>query len=123
VFLLAVAAVYLGSIESRSGALMRLSLRLVAERTNRPGTLAPTLDDRCCSSSRRALLLGLVTGAATALLARGIGVAARGPSGAPAFPRGVRADLRAGAPARHRGRDPSACSMCSCPTFQRWRAR
>jgi CBS domain containing-hemolysin-like protein len=74
VFLLAVAAVYLGSIESAFGALMRLSLRLVAERTNRPGTLGTYLDDPLLLFIPTRLLLGLVTGAATALLARGIGV-------------------------------------------------
>src|ERR1700682_2460728 len=45
VFLLAIAAVYLGSIESAFGALMRLSLRLGAEGTNRPGTLGTYLAD------------------------------------------------------------------------------
>ena len=39
VFLLACAAVYLGAIEAAFSALMRLSLRLAAERTNRPGGL------------------------------------------------------------------------------------
>jgi CBS domain containing-hemolysin-like protein len=74
VFLLAIAAVYLGSIESAFGALMRLSLRLVAERTNRPGTLGTYLDDPLLLFIPTRLLLGLVTGGATALLARAIGV-------------------------------------------------
>ena len=39
VFLLACASVYLGAIEAAFSALMRLSLRLAAERTNRPGGL------------------------------------------------------------------------------------
>jgi len=36
IFLLACAAVYLGAIEAAFSALMRLSLRLVAERSSRP---------------------------------------------------------------------------------------
>jgi CBS domain containing-hemolysin-like protein len=74
VFLLACAAVYLGAIEAAFSALMRLSLRLVAERSNRPGTLGTYLDDPLLLFIPVRLLLGLVTGAATALLARGIGI-------------------------------------------------
>jgi len=39
VFLLACAAVYLGTIDAAFSALMRLSLRLLAERSARPGAL------------------------------------------------------------------------------------
>jgi len=74
VFLLACAAVYLGVIEAAFSALMRLSLRLVAERSNRPGTLGTYLDDPLLLFIPIRLLIGLVTGAATGLLARGIGV-------------------------------------------------
>jgi putative hemolysin len=74
VFLLACAAVYLGTIEAAFSALMRLSLRLVAERSNRPGTLGTYLDDPLLLFIPIRLLIGLVTGAATGLLARGIGV-------------------------------------------------
>jgi putative hemolysin len=74
VFLLACAAVYLGAIEAAFSALMRLSLRLVAERTNRPGALGTYLDDPLLLFIPVRLLLGLVTGAATALLARAVGV-------------------------------------------------
>src|SRR3954469_11003952 len=74
IFLLAGAAVYLGTIEAGFSALMRLSLRLVAERSNRPGALGDYLDDPLLLFIPVRLLLGLVTGAATALLARGIGV-------------------------------------------------
>src|SRR4051812_48227360 len=74
VFLLACAGVYLGAIDAAFGALMRLSLRLVAERTNRPGSLGVSLDDPLLLFIPIRLLLGLVTGAATALLARAIGV-------------------------------------------------
>jgi putative hemolysin len=74
VFLLACAAVYLGAIEAAFSALMRLSLRLVAERSSRPGALGTYLDDPLLLFLPVRLLLGLVTGAATALLARGVGV-------------------------------------------------
>jgi CBS domain containing-hemolysin-like protein len=74
VFLLACAAVYLGVIEAAFSALMRLSLRLVAERSNRPGTLGTYLDDPLLLFIPIRLLIGLVTGAATGLLARGIGI-------------------------------------------------
>jgi CBS domain containing-hemolysin-like protein len=75
VFLLAVAAVYLGSIEAAFSALMRLSLRLSAERTDRPDSLGEYLDDPLLLFVPVRLLLGIVTAAATALLARGIGLA------------------------------------------------
>src|SRR4051795_6070919 len=74
IFLLACAAVYLGAIEAAFSALMRLSLRLVAERRDRPGTLARYLDDPVLLFVPVRLLLGLVTGVATALLARAFGV-------------------------------------------------
>ena len=73
IFLLAGAAVYLGAIEAAFSALMRLSLRLVAERSNRPGALGAYLDDPLLLFIPTRLLLGLVTGVATALLALGIG--------------------------------------------------
>src|SRR5881628_4229565 len=72
-FLLGCAAIYLGALEAAFSALMRLSLRLVAERTNRPGALGTYLDDPLLLFIPVRLLLGLVTGTATALLARGIG--------------------------------------------------
>jgi len=74
IFLLACAAVYLGSIEAAFSALMRLSLRLVAERSGRPGALSTYLDDPVLLFVPVRLLLGLVTGVATALLARALGV-------------------------------------------------
>jgi len=74
IFLLACAGVYLGAIEAAFSALMRLSLRLVAERSNRPGALSTYLDDPLLLFLPVRLLLGLVTGAATGLLARGIGI-------------------------------------------------
>jgi len=75
VFLLACAAVYLGAIEAAFSALMRLSLRLVAERSGGPGHLAAYLDDPVLLFVPVRLLLGLVTAAATALLAKAIGAA------------------------------------------------
>jgi magnesium and cobalt exporter, CNNM family len=75
IFLLACTALYLGVVEAAFSALMRLSLRLVAERTNRPGLLGAYLDDPLLLFIPVRLLLGLVTGASTALLARAIGVA------------------------------------------------
>jgi CBS domain containing-hemolysin-like protein len=74
VFLLACAAVYLGAIEAAFSALMRLSLRLVAERSGRPGHLAAYLDDPVLLFAPVRLLLGLVTAAATGLIALAIGV-------------------------------------------------
>lgn len=74
VFLLGCAGVYLGAIEAAYGALMRLSLRLTAERSNRPGALGSYLDDPLLLFIPIRLLLGLVTGSATAFLSRSIGV-------------------------------------------------
>src|SRR4030088_2560830 len=74
IFLLACAAVYLGTIEAAFSALMRLSLRLNAERSDRPGTLGVYLDHPLLLFVPVRFLLGLVTAAATALLARVIGI-------------------------------------------------
>jgi CBS domain containing-hemolysin-like protein len=73
IFLLACAAVYLGAIEAAFSALMRLSLRLVAERSGRPDELGEYLDDPLLLFMPVRLLLGLVTASATALLARTFG--------------------------------------------------
>jgi len=74
IFLLACVAVYLGAIDAAFSALMRLSLRLVAERTGRPDALGAYLDDPMLLFIPLRLLLGIVTAAAAALLARAIGV-------------------------------------------------
>jgi CBS domain containing-hemolysin-like protein len=66
--------VYLGTIEAAFSALMRLSLRLIAERSDRPGALGAYLDDPLLLFVPVRLLLGLVTATATALLARVIGI-------------------------------------------------
>ncbi len=76
IFLLACVAVYLGVIDAAFSALMRLSLRLVAERSGRPGALNAYLDDPLLLFIPVRLLLGIVTGLATALLARVFGVEA-----------------------------------------------
>jgi len=73
IFLLACAAAYLGAIEAAFSALMRLSLRLLAERSDRPGALGAYLDDPLLLFVPVRLLLGLVTAGATALFALGIG--------------------------------------------------
>jgi putative hemolysin len=74
VFLLACIAVYLGAIETAFSALMRLSLRLAAERSDRPGELGTYLDDPLLLFVPVRFLLAIVTAAATALLATGIGI-------------------------------------------------
>jgi putative hemolysin len=74
VFLLACAAVYLGTIDAAFSALMRLSLRLLAERSARPGAIGEYLDDPVLLFAPVRLLLALITAATTVLLARGIGL-------------------------------------------------
>src|SRR3989475_1422894 len=74
IFLLACAAVYLGAIDAAFSGLMRLSLRLVAERSNRSGSLGDFLDDPLLLFLPVRLLIGLVTGGATALIALAVGV-------------------------------------------------
>jgi CBS domain containing-hemolysin-like protein len=74
IFLLAGVAVYLGAIEAAFSALMRLSLRLSAERSGRPDALEVYLDDPLLLFVPVRLLLGLTTAAAAALLVRATGV-------------------------------------------------
>src|SRR5438874_4657332 len=74
IFLLAGAGVYLGAIEAAFSALMRLSLRLAAERSDRQGALGTYLDDPLLLFIPVRVLLGLVTAATTALLSRVIGL-------------------------------------------------
>ena len=73
-FLLACVGVYLGAIEMAFSGLMRLSLRLSAERSDRPDTFSAYLDDPILLFAPVRLLLGFTTGAATVLLASLIGV-------------------------------------------------
>ena len=72
-FLLACLAVYLGAIEAAFSALMRLSLRLSAERSDRPSALTDYLDDPILLFAPVRLLLASTTAATTVLLARAIG--------------------------------------------------
>ena len=74
IFLLAVVGVYLGAIEAAFAALMRLSLRLLAERSGRPDALGKYLDDPVLLFVPVRLLLALATVSATALLVAAIGV-------------------------------------------------
>jgi CBS domain containing-hemolysin-like protein len=67
-FLLALAAVYVGTIETAFSALMKLSLRLMAER-GRNDRLGYYLDDPIELFVPARLLLGLIFGLATVLLA------------------------------------------------------
>ena len=75
-FLLGVAAIYLGALEAAFSALMQLSLRLAAERSDRPDALAGFLDEPLLLFIPLRILLGLVTAAATTLIADAIGVGA-----------------------------------------------
>jgi CBS domain containing-hemolysin-like protein len=67
--LLAVAAVYVGTIESAFSALMRLSLRFMAERRARDDRLAFYLDDPILLFVPARLLLGLIFSLATMCIA------------------------------------------------------
>src|ERR1051326_6703107 len=73
-FLLGVAAIYLGALEAAFSALMRLSLRLHAERSDRPDALAEFLDAPLRLLIPLRFLIGVVTAGATVLIADLIGV-------------------------------------------------
>jgi CBS domain containing-hemolysin-like protein len=73
--LLACALVYLGTVEVAFGALMRLSLRLVAERNDRDETLGRYLDDPVRFFVPLRLFVGLVSACGGVLLVRRIGLA------------------------------------------------
>jgi CBS domain containing-hemolysin-like protein len=68
-FLLAIAAVYVGTIETAFSALMRLSLRLMAERGGRDDRLGVYLDDPIQLFVPARLLLGIVFSLATMCIA------------------------------------------------------
>ncbi|PYR76953.1 MAG: hypothetical protein DMF86_10610 [Acidobacteria bacterium] len=68
-FLLGVAAVYVGTIETAFSALMKLSLRLMAERGGRDDRLGFYLDDPIQLFVPARLLLGIIFSIATVLLA------------------------------------------------------
>ena len=69
-FLLACVAVYLGAIEAAFSALMRLSLRLAAERSDRHEVLGPYLDDPLLLFVPVRFLLALVTAGAPRITIR-----------------------------------------------------
>jgi magnesium and cobalt exporter, CNNM family len=68
-FLLAIAAVYLGTIETAFSALMRLSLRLMAERADRDDRLGFYLDDPILLFVPARLMLGIIFSLATMFIA------------------------------------------------------
>jgi CBS domain containing-hemolysin-like protein len=73
-FLLACLAVFLGTVEAAFSSLMRLSLRLVAERNGRAGLLGRYLDDPLLFFVPVRLLVGLCWVLVVVLLARAIGL-------------------------------------------------
>src|SRR5918999_4527809 len=68
-FVLAIAAVYVGTIETAFSALMRLSLRLMAERRDRDDRLAFYLDDPIQLFVPARLMLGIIFSLATMSIA------------------------------------------------------
>lgn len=68
-FLLAIAAVYVGTIETAFSALMRLSLRLMAERGGRDDRLGFYLADPIQLFVPARLLLGIIFSLATMFIA------------------------------------------------------
>ncbi len=75
-FLLACGGVYLGAVEAAFTGLIRLSVRLEAERNNGSGPLRRYLEEPLLLLVPLRLLNGLVTALATTALARAIGIAA-----------------------------------------------
>jgi CBS domain containing-hemolysin-like protein len=73
-FLLGLAAIYLGTVTAAFSALMQLSLRIMAEGSGRDERLEPYLHDPRRLFIPARLLLGLIPVLATALLARVTGV-------------------------------------------------
>jgi CBS domain containing-hemolysin-like protein len=73
-FLLGCAAIYLGTVAAAFNALMRLSLRIHAERTDRDGTLGQYLDDPRRLFVPARILNSVIYVLATALMARVTGV-------------------------------------------------
>lgn len=73
-FLLACAAIYVGVLQAAFSALMRLSLRLLAERTGRTAQLGRYLEEPLLLFVPARLLMGLIIGLAALLIARVTGV-------------------------------------------------
>lgn len=72
--LLALAAIYVGTIEAAFSALMRLSLRLTVEREGRAAGLGPFLDDPVRLFVPARLLMGLIVTLASIVIATWTGV-------------------------------------------------
>lgn len=77
-FLLLSAAIYVGTVTAAFSALMRLSLRIMAERSERGDALGPYLEDPRRLFVPARLLLSVFTILAAALLARVVGVDPKG---------------------------------------------
>lgn len=73
-FLIACGLVYLGTVEAAFSALMRLSLRLLAERNNRPEVLGRYLDDPILFFAPIRMFVGLAAVCIVVLLVRLIGL-------------------------------------------------
>jgi CBS domain containing-hemolysin-like protein len=74
IFILAIIGAYLGAIDAAFSALIRLSLRLLAERSDRVSALGEYLEDPLLLFIPLRFLMGVVTVTATALFAKGISV-------------------------------------------------
>ena len=114
-FLLGCAVTYLGTVSAAFNALMRLSLRIHAERTDRGDELGRYLEDPRRLFIPARVLISTLTMLAAALLARVTGWIA------PAFrcwscrSSAIVVTLRAPDPAAHRPPAiPSACSTSCC---------
>ena len=74
IFILAIIGAYLGAIDAAFSALIRLSLRLLAERSDRVSALGEYLEDPLLLFIPLRFLMGVVTVTATALFAKEISV-------------------------------------------------
>ena len=77
-FLLGCAAIYIGTVTAAFSALMRLSLRIMAERSRRDDALGPYLSDPRRLFVPARVLLSVISILATALVARVTGVDPKG---------------------------------------------
>ena len=117
--LLALAAIYVGTIEAAFSALMRLSLRLMAERNGRAGGLGPYLDDPVLLFVPVRLLMGLIVAVATVFWASLLGVDQRaGPRDHRALDGRVRDRVRAPPPSAHRAERPGGRARFPAPVVR-----
>ena len=124
-FLLAVAAVYLGTIETAFSALMRLSLRLMAERGGRNDRLGYYLDDPIQLFVPARLLLGIIFSLATVVLAvltGRSGVSLTSVATLLACRRGLHPGVRALPAVADRAEEPRGGAGGAAAAFQRDRA-